>query len=84
VQGVEWAEVKWLDTRSPSTASAELDLELNANVRSVTDIITDDVHIPRIEVTPVIEEASFWPSLTLDERTHDGLWVRADGGIVGT
>jgi hypothetical protein len=84
VQGVEWAEVKWLDTRSPSNASAELDLELNANVRSVTDIITDDVHIPRIEVTPVIEAEPFWPSLTLDERTHDGLWVRADGGIVGT
>ena len=84
VQGVEWAEVKWLDHQAPSNSSVEVDMELNASVRSVTDIIPDDIHIVRINPTSVIEDSGIWPSLTLDERTHDGLWVKADGGLVGT
>ena len=73
VQGVEWAEVKWLDHQAPSNSSVEVDMELNASVRSVTDIIPDDIHIVRINPTSVIEDSGIWPSLTLDERTHDGL-----------
>lgn len=84
VQGVEWAEVKWLGTTGPANSSVELDLETNIAGRIVGDIISDDIHIVRIEPTSVIEDSTIWPSLTLDERTHDGLWVKADGGLVGT
>jgi len=84
VQGVEWAEVKWLDTVKPSTAALELDIATNSSVRSIGDIIPDDIHLVRISTTSVVEDSGLWPSLALDERTHDGLWVRADGGLVGT
>lgn len=84
VQGVEWAEVKWLDTRPPTNPITEKDLDLNSSVRSIRDVIPDDVHIVRISPNTVEASASIWPELSLEERTHDGLWVRADGGLVGT
>ena len=32
----------------------------------------------------IVEPSSYWPDLTLEERQHDGLWVRAIGGLVGS
>jgi hypothetical protein len=30
------------------------------------------------------ESVADYPTLTVEERTHDGLWVIADGGLTGT
>ena len=51
----------------------------------VGDILTDELMIPRIETTEVIEEITKYPELTEEEdRTHNGLWVNAFGGLAGT
>ena len=51
----------------------------------VMDIDTDQLLIPRIEPTEVIEEEVNYPTgWTAEERTHDGLWVWAIGGVPGT
>ena len=51
----------------------------------VVDIDTDPLLIPRIEKTEVIEEETNYPtSWSEEERTHDGLWVWAIGGVPGT
>ena len=51
----------------------------------VGDIVTDELKIPRIETTEVIEDITKYPELTEEEdRTHNGLWVNAFGGLAGT
>jgi len=50
----------------------------------VQDIATDELLIPRIEPTEVIEDSADFPNMTEDERTHDGLWVKAVGGSPNT
>lgn len=84
VQGVEWAEVKWMSPTAPSNFSQEIDLENDDDVRIISEIVPDDIHIARIATDEVTEDSTYWPSLTLDERKHDGLWVKADGGLVNS
>lgn len=108
VQGVEWAEVHWMDTVGPSNTTVEVDLDTDDDVRKIQmqGVVPDDLHIPRIYQYPaadaatqalypetplgatyIVENSSFsgtWANLTVDERSHDGLWVKADGGLVGT
>lgn len=104
VQGVEWAEIHWLDSVAPSNTSMEVTLDQDDDVRKIQTqgLVPDELHIVRIKpylvdasllvrypestlgATSVVESAAFWPDLSLDERTHDGLWVKADGGLVGT
>jgi hypothetical protein len=43
-----------------------------------------DLFIPKINTTEKIELETDWPDLSEDERTHDGLWVQAVGGLLGT
>ena len=50
----------------------------------VVDINTDELLIPRIEPTEVEEPEAEYPTMTDDERTHDGLWIKAVGGAVNT
>ena len=87
VQGVDWCELMWLDTTEPSTTQ---DQTMAAGIQpvgqKVVDLLTDDLLIPRIEPTvtdPPETEASF-PDLSEAERTHDGLWIWAIGGVPGT
>ena len=47
----------------------------NANVASTGGTVKT-VNLP--------ESVTDYPGLTEDERTHDGLWVVADGGLLGT
>jgi hypothetical protein len=104
VQGVEWAEIRWLDSVAPSNTSMEVTLDQDDDVRKIQSqgLAPDELHIVRIKTfvvdaallarypdstlgaTNVVESAAYWPDLSLDERTHDGLWVKADGGLVGT
>ncbi len=50
----------------------------------VTDINTSELLIPRIEPTEVVETETDFPGMSEDERTHDGLWVKAVGGLPNT
>jgi baseplate J-like protein len=91
VSGVEWAEVKWLATTPPLNPSQEVNLENDDDLRSghIVDIVPDDIHIVKINATSVIEDENLWTNwngmtLTEEERTHDGLWVKAMGGITAT
>lgn len=56
------------------------------SVTEVGDIITPEINIPRIEPTSVIEETDAWiaTGMTEEERTHDGLWVTAYGGLANS
>lgn len=60
----------------------------NANVASVVvspvgSITQVDPNRP--ELDPFwTSAANTWPNLSDDERTHDGLWVQAQGGLPGT
>ena len=40
--------------------------------------------IPRIDPYSVVEFETNYPDLSEEERTHDGLWVQAVGGLVNT
>jgi hypothetical protein len=53
---------------------------------TVTDIVTGEIYIPRIEPTKVVEDALDWENFapTEEERTHDGLWVVAIGGVANS
>ena len=53
-------------------------------VQEVFDVETPELLIPRIEPTEVTESEVDFPDFTEEERTHDGLWVRAYGGVVNT
>ena len=52
-------------------------------VQDLTVSPEDGTHllIPRIEPTEVTELETDFPDLSEDERIHDGLWVRAVGGL---
>ena len=87
VQGVEWCELMWLDTTEP-TPSQDKQMAVGTEPagQQVNDLLTNDLLIPRIEPTvsdPPAPEPDF-PGLTESERTHDGLWVWAVGGVPGT
>lgn len=84
VPGVEWAELMWLDTAAPSNINIERNLYESNDYWVVNNIVADDLHIPRIDPTVVVESSDNFPTLTLDERTHTGLWIRAVGGMPNT
>jgi len=50
----------------------------------VNDIATNELLIPRIEPTEVVETSANYPDLDETELTHDGLWVKAVGGLPNT
>jgi hypothetical protein len=50
----------------------------------VHDIETPELLIPRIEPTEVIELETDYPDMSEEERTHDGLWIKAVGGLPNT
>ena len=51
----------------------------------IGDIMTDELQIPRLEPTTVVESITKYPDLIEEEdRTHNGLWVVAFGGLAGT
>lgn len=52
--------------------------------RLVGDIVPDALHIPKIDSTSIVASIVDYPDESLEERTHDGLWVRATGGLIGT
>lgn len=84
VPGVEWAELMWLDTAAPANINIERNLYETNDNWVVNNIVADDLHIPRIDPTTVVESSEYFPTLTLAERTHTGLWVRAVGGMPNT
>jgi hypothetical protein len=61
-----------------------VDIAVDDDQRIINDVVPDDLHIVRLDPTEVVEPEISWPTLTEDERTHDGLWVRAVGGLVNT
>jgi hypothetical protein len=54
------------------------------SVEAVVDIQTPELLLPRIEPTEIEEDITNYPDWTEDERTHDGLWVWAVGGVTGS
>lgn len=50
----------------------------------VNDIATNELLIPRIEPTEVEEPEAEYLGFSEDERTHDGLWIKAVGGAANT
>ena len=50
----------------------------------VHDIDTPELLIPRIEPTEIIELETDYPNTSEEERTHDGLWIKAVGGLPNT
>ena len=75
----------------PPTAGQEVLIEFlrynptPLSAGEVGDIITDELQIPRIYPTEVIEDITKYPDFIEEEdRTHDGLWVVAVGGLAGT
>jgi Baseplate J-like protein len=50
----------------------------------VQNIDTPELLIPRIEPTEIIEDEATFPDMDEPERTHDGLWVFAVGGLANT
>ena len=164
VNGVEWVDLNWLSTVAPTHAQ-EIGMDSNSTLRSVSEVITDSVYIPRIHPNPAIKTGTVtsvilsgnvatlttgaahgmavgqtinvtgvtpslfngqykiktvgataisydktnanvaatpqvtpgkvatvnppeletdFPDMTEEERTHDGLWVKAYGGLVAT
>jgi baseplate J-like protein len=53
-------------------------------ILEVYDIHTPELLIPRIEPTVVVEEITQFPDMSEDERTHDGLWIWAVGGLANS
>ena len=87
VQGVEWCELMWLDITPPNaTQDKAMAVGIEPAGQQVNDLLTNELLIPRIEPTvtdPPAPEADF-PGLSEAERTHDGLWIWAVGGVPGT
>jgi hypothetical protein len=78
VTGVDLSEFngQYTITGVPSATTLTYD-KTSADVASVAETGTvTTVNLPESEVD--------WPDLTEAERTHDGLWVRAVGGLVNT
>jgi hypothetical protein len=84
VQGVEWVELQWLNEVAPATVAIEKNIEIDDDLRVIHDIVPDTLHIPKINDTKTTELVTDWPDLSEDERTHDGLWVKAVSGLPGT
>ena len=78
--------------------SEEIALDFDDDVRWVKDVYTDELRIPKIDTTiknsagqldePEAETdfdlPEYNPALSEAERTHDGLWVKAFGGMTNT
>lgn len=84
VTGVEWAELTWLDTSQPSDAGVEISIYSNDDMRKINNISTSDIKILRLDPSSVVESPFYFPDLDESERTHNGLWVRAVGGLPNT
>jgi hypothetical protein len=90
VQGVEYVQLMWLDGTAPTLSEDQDMAPITGNVPTagtVNDVAVDPLLIPMIDgsdADPVIETEVNFPGLTEEERTHDGLWIWAVGGVVGT
>ena len=87
VRGVDYVELMWLDTIEPSTAEDQASAPTTGNdpeAGTVVDIPGDPILIPKIGDVEIVEDEADFLGLTEEERTHDGLWVWAVGGVVGT
>jgi hypothetical protein len=87
VQGVEWVDLIWLDDLAPATTVIEKGIwvEPPSSARTINDVIPTELLIPKIDPTSKIELETDFPLLPEEaDRTHDGLWVQAVGGLVGT
>jgi hypothetical protein len=84
IPGVEWADVFWLDTAAPSNTAVEVDIFQRDDNRSITNVIPTTRTILRLSADEVVEPEVSFPTLTLAERTHNGLWVQAVGGMPNT
>jgi len=70
-----------------TVSSASVNIWTDDDQRQVGDIVTLETLIPKIDDTEVTEANTPglpWSSDVEDELTHDGLWVRAVGGLPGT
>ena len=81
----DWVEVTDMGTsfngKYPLTAVTPTSLsyaKTHANVASEVDTGTVT------QYAPPEDELPHWEGLTEEERTHDGLWVKAVGGLIGT
>jgi hypothetical protein len=84
ITGVEWAELTWLDTEKPLDSAIEASIYVDDDNRSIKNIVASDIKILRLDPTSVVESPFFFPDLLEEERTHNGLWVRAVGGLPNT
>jgi hypothetical protein len=91
VQGVEYVQLMWLDDAAPTLSDDQDMAPITGNptptAGTVNDVAVDPLLIPMIDgsdADPVVETEVDFPGLTEEERTHDGLWIWAVGGVVGT
>ena len=96
IRGVNWAEINWLSYDAPSPADEiGLDDPESPVVNKIDNLVPlpdtdDELLIPRIEPTEVVVADTFTnpdgsgKPMEVAERTHDGLWVKAVGGLVGS
>jgi hypothetical protein len=87
VQGVEWVDLVWLDDAAPATTAIEKGIWPTppTSTRVINDIVPTELLIPKIDPTEKIELETDFPDLDNEEElTHDGLWVQAVGGLIGT
>jgi hypothetical protein len=81
-------DLNWLGTALPTNAQ-EIGMDADDAFQSVNEIVTDVLLIPKVykydtEDGKFIELETDFPDLTEEERTHDGIWVKAYGGLVAT
>ena len=91
VQGGAWVDLQWLHTTTPANATPpateESVWDLDNTNNKVADVVTLETLIPKIDDVEVTEPNTPglpWEHDPEDELTHDGLWVRAVGGLPGT
>ena len=94
--GAGWTEYDVIVARRsivnfPPAAASEMFMEFlrynptPISAGEVGDILTNELQIPRIEPNEVVESIDKYPELTEEEdRTHNGLWVTAIGGLAAT
>lgn len=94
VNGVEWVDLNWLSNTTPDNAT-EIVIDTDPLSQVVEEIDTDSLVIPQIfkyasdapnyvDGGQILELETDFPTLSEEERTHDGLWVKAVGGLVST
>jgi hypothetical protein len=72
-------------TAAAGTVSSQAsNIWVDDDQRVINDVQPGDLLIPKINDTVVVEAQTDWPNLSTDELTHDGLWVQAVGGLLGT